>query len=71
MDSTFDEKGKWVISKLKSQFARRGIPVQLFADNGLPFKSEEFQVFSSAYEFEYLTSSPRYSQSNGKKENAA
>ena len=31
---------------------------------------KEFQEFASAYEFEPLTSPPRYPQSNGKVENA-
>ena len=70
LDRICDKKGKEVISKLKSQFARHGIPVQVFSDNGPPFSSKEFQEFASAYEFEHLTSSPRYPQSNGKVENA-
>ena len=47
-----------------------GYPVQVFSDNGPPFSSNEFQEFASAYEFEPLTSSPRYPQSNGKVENS-
>ena len=54
MDSIFDKKGTEVISKLKSLFARHGIPVELLSDNGPPFNSKEFQAFSSAYEFEHL-----------------
>jgi len=57
-------------SKLKFQFARHGIPVQVFCDSGPPFISMEFQEFASPCEFEHLTSSPRYPQSNGKIENA-
>ena len=70
LDRICDKKGKEVISKLKSQFARHGIPVQVFSDNGPPFSSKEFQEFVSAYEFEHLTSSPCHPQSNGKVENA-
>ena len=70
LDRIFDMKGKEVITKLKSQFARHGIPIQVFSDNGPPFNSKEFQAFASAYEFEHLTSSPRYPKSNGKVENA-
>ena len=70
LDRICDKKGKEVISKLKSQFARHGIPVQVLSDNGPPFSSKEFQEFASAYEFEHLTSSPRYPQSNGEVENA-
>ena len=70
LDRICDKKGKEVISKLKSQFAGHGIPVQVLSDNGLMLSSKEFQEFVSAYEFEHLTSSPRYPQSNGKVENA-
>ena len=55
---------------MKSQLARHGIPVQVFSDNGPRFSSKEFQEFIFIYEFEPLTSSPRYPQSNGKVENA-
>ena len=70
VDRIFGKKGKEVISRLKSQFARHGIPDQLISDNGPPFSSREFQEFALAYELEHLTSSPRYPQSNGKVENA-
>ena len=70
LDRICDKKGKEVISRLKSQFARHGIPVQVLSDNGPPLSSKEFQKFVSVYEFEHLTSSPRYPQSNGKVENA-
>ena len=36
----------------------------------MPFGSREFQDFAREYEFEHLTSSPDYPQSNGKVENA-
>ena len=68
LDRICDKKGKEVISKLKSQFARHGIPVQVFCDNGSPFISMEVQEFASACEFEHLISSLRYPQSNGKVE---
>ena len=70
LDRICDKKGKEVISKLKSQFARHGIPVQVFCDNGSPFISMEVQEFASACEFEHLISSLRYPQSNGKVEKA-
>lgn len=70
VDRIFGKKGKEVISRIKSQFARHGIPDQLISDNGPPFSSREFPEFALAYEFEHLTSSPRYPQSNGKVENA-
>ena len=70
VDRIYDKKSREVISKLRSQFARHGIPVQLFSDNWPPFNSKEFQEFALAYEFEHLTSSPRFFKSNGKVENA-
>ena len=70
VDRIFGKKGKEVISRIKSQFARHGIPDQLISDNAPPFSSREFQQYALAYEFEHLTSSPRYPQSNGKVENA-
>ena len=70
VDKIYDKKGKSVISKLKSQFARHGIPNQVVSDNGPPYHSKELAEFSKEYEFEHKTSSPRYPQSNGKAENA-
>ena len=37
-------------------------------DNGPQYTSSEFQDFANKYEFEHVTSSPRYPQSNGKAE---
>ena len=70
VEGILGKKGKEVISRIKSQFARHGIPDQLISDNGPPFSSREFQEFALAYKFEHLTSLPRYPQSNGKVENA-
>ena len=39
-------------------------------DNGPRFSSNEFQVFARGWAFNYVTTSPRYPQSNGKVENA-
>jgi len=65
VDKIYDKKSKSVISKLKSQFARHGIPNQFVSDNGPPCNSIEFAEFSKEYEFEHKTSSARYPQSNG------
>lgn len=59
-----------VITQLKVQFARHGIPEVLITDNGPEFDNQEFKSFSSQWQFEQRTSSPRYPQSNGKVENA-
>ena len=59
-----------MIGKLKKRFATRGIPDTFHSDNGPPFNSNEFSAFVAMYEFEHVTSSPEYRQSNGKVENA-
>lgn len=59
-----------VIHKLKAHMARHGIPERVVSDNGPQYSSEEFRAFATTYEFEHVTSSPRYSQSNGKAESA-
>ena len=62
--------GAAVIGKLKKRFATHGIPDTFHSDNGPLFNSNEFSAFAALYEFELVTSSPEYPQSNGKVENA-
>ena len=52
------------IAKMKSIFARHGIPNTVVADN-MPFGSREFQQFAKEWGFNVVTSSPTYPQSNG------
>ena len=59
-----------VIHKLKSQFARHGIPEMCISDNGSQFSSDEFRELSHQWNFKHITSSPKYPQSNGKVEAA-
>lgn len=59
-----------VIKRLKRHFSNHGIPNFLQTDNGSPFNSAEFREFAMTYEFELVTSSPNYPQSNGRVENA-
>jgi transposase InsO family protein len=59
---------KQVITQCKSVFARHGIPVTMVTDNGPQFSSEEFRQFARAYEFDHITSSPYFPQSNGQAE---
>ena len=50
-----------VITQLKVQFARHGIPEVLITDNGPECGNQEFNNFSSAWQVEHHMSSPRYS----------
>ena len=59
-----------IIRKLKVHFARHGIPEQLFIDNGSQFSSSDFLKSSNEWDFNYRTSSLRYSQSNAKARSA-
>lgn len=59
-----------VINKLRSHFARHGIPQEVVSDNGPQFTSEEFRCFSKKWEFDHRLTSPYHSQSNGKAEAA-
>ena len=57
-----------VITHLKSIFARHGICEILQSDNGPCYNCKEFQNFAEEYDFQHVTSSPLYAQSNGKAE---
>ena len=59
-----------VVTILKSWFARHGLPKVVVSDNGPPFGSSAFQSFSEEWDFQHVTSSPRYPHSNGRVENA-
>lgn len=59
-----------VIRKIKSHFARHGIPVQVITDNGPQFVAYDLQIFSKEWDFEHVTCSPYHSQANGKAESA-
>ncbi|XP_011688397.1 PREDICTED: uncharacterized protein K02A2.6-like [Wasmannia auropunctata] len=60
-----DTSSKTVIIHLKSMFARLGIPLLIYSDNGPQFQNTHFRDFASKWNFNHKTSSPRYPQSNG------
>ena len=59
-----------VIAHMKSVFARHGIPELVMSDNGPQYACEAFSQFSQEYQFQHVTSSPLYPQSNGEAERA-
>ena len=54
-----------VIRALKAIFSRHGIPTVLMSDNGPQYSSKEMKDFAEKYNFQHITSSPHYPQSNG------
>ena len=54
-----------VIAKCKETFARYGIPEKFMSDNGPQYASSEFANFAKQWNFQHITSSPRYPKSNG------
>ena len=56
-----------MVVKLKSVFARHGIPDVFISDNS-PFASMEMRQFAQDWNFELVTSSPTYPRSNGQSE---
>ena len=70
MDSLSSETCKSVIRILMAIFSRSGVPDTLVTDNEPCFDSSEFPKFEDQWNFQHVTSIPRYPQSNGKAENA-
>jgi transposase InsO family protein len=58
-------ESKVIIQKLKTIFARYGIPEKIVSDNGPQYSSTEFADFVDKYNFIHTCSSPHYAQSNG------
>ena len=59
-----------MVNKMKNSFAHRGIPETVISDNGTQFTSAEFKTFPVDWNFQHVTSSPHYPQSNGEAERA-
>ena len=66
VDRLPNTKTSTTILKLKSHFARYGIPGQVTSNNGPQFTSDEFADSPKTQDFEHLTISPGNSKANGK-----
>ena len=58
-------KSNTVINFTKSIFSRHGIPLTVISDNGPQYASYQYRNFAKQWDFEHITSSPEYPQSNG------
>jgi hypothetical protein len=54
-----------VVTLTKQIFSEQGIPVKVISDNGPQYASEEYRRFAQDWNFDHVTSSPRFPQSNG------
>ena len=70
VDYLTDTTSQAVVSKLKGQFARHGIPDVVISDNGPQFSSSHFAHFAATWQFEHQPSSPGNSKGNGAAEAA-
>lgn len=59
-----------ILSKLKSHFARYGLPENIYSDNGRQLVSHEFSKFCQRHSINHETSSPGNSRANGAAEAA-
>ena len=54
-----------VISTMKQIFSEHGIPSKVVSDNGPQYSSEAFKEFAQQWQFDRITSSPKFPKSNG------
>ena len=59
-----------VVNKMKHSFTHHGLPETVMSDNRMQFTSAEFKTFSVDWNFQHVTSSPHYPQSNREAERA-
>ena len=59
-----------VITAFKTVFSDSGVPLTLITDNAASFTSEEFTEFAENWNFEHITSLPRYPKGNTHAEKA-
>ena len=62
-----DKTASSVITSMKSLFARHGVPDEIMANN-MPFASKDMTTFAKDWNFNIITTSPHYAQSNSQAE---
>ena len=68
VDILHSTTSKVIISRLRTQFARHGIPHSLRTDNGLQFVSDEFRQFLSEMGIQHRRNTPLWPRANGEVE---
>ena len=54
-----------IVSKMNEVFAENGTPDRVVSDNGSHYTSQTFRNFATEWDFDHVTSSPHFPQSNG------
>lgn len=67
VDCLFSKQTTDIINCIRQHVCRHGLSDKIYSYNS-PFNSAAFKRFAQKYEFEHVTSSPDYPQSNGKAE---
>ena len=57
--------GNTVVKLTKCVFSEQGVPEVIISDNGPHYDCKSYKEFSKEWDFQHITSSPRYPQSNG------
>ncbi len=70
LDRLYDTSSTAVICKLKTHFARHGIPEKMVMDTGNQFTSDSLKAFMKTYGIRYAMSSRHHHHANGKAESA-
>ena len=60
-----DTNASTVVMHNKRIFSKSGIPKEVISDNGPQFISHEYSKFAQDWDFDHITSSPKYPHSNG------
>ena len=60
-----DTNASTIVMHTKRIFSKFGIPKEVISDNGPQYTSQEYAKFAHDWDFEHITSSPEYPQSNG------
>ena len=70
LDRMYSTTAKVIIRKLKTHFARYGIPDEMIVDSGSQYTSDEFQQFCKEWGIKLTLTPPHHHQANGKAESA-